>query len=243
VLEVRDLHVHYGRVPALHGVSLTVPPGSIVTLLGTNGAGKSTTLRAVSGLLRPAEGQITFEGRRIDGQPPHAILGRGIAQVPEGRQIFPDLTVWENLRLGAYRVADAREVERRLEDAVARFPLLGERRRQLGGTLSGGEQQMLAIARALMARPKLLLLDEPSLGLAPRFIERVFAIIRELNAQGLAILLVEQKARMALAIAAEGYVLETGRVTLKGAGRELLDNEMVRRAYLGGTGESGAHAS
>jgi branched-chain amino acid transport system ATP-binding protein len=233
MLTVADLHVEYGRVPALRGVSLTVPAGRIVTLLGTNGAGKSTTLRTISGLLRPRQGQITLDGRRLDGIPPHEVLGAGIAHVPEGRQIFPDMTVEENLRLGAYRSRDAGRVRDLLEQVFARFAVLRERRRQLGGTLSGGEQQMLAIGRALMGSPRLLMLDEPSLGLAPRFIERVFAIVRELNAQGIAVLLVEQKARAALQVADEAYVLETGRVILTGTGRQLLGNDLVRRAYLG----------
>jgi branched-chain amino acid transport system ATP-binding protein len=233
MLEIEDLHVHYARVPALRGISVRVPAGRIVTLIGTNGAGKSTTLRAISGLLRPVEGRIVFEGRRLDGRPPHAILEAGIAHVPEGRQIFPDMTVEENLTLGAYRSRNGARRRERLDEVFARFPILRDRRRQLGGTLSGGEQQMLAIGRALMARPRLLLLDEPSLGLAPLFIERVFAIVRELHAQGISILLVEQKAQAALQIADEAYVLETGRVILSGTGQELLDNDLVRRAYLG----------
>jgi len=217
----------------LRDMSLRVDDRSVVTLIGANGAGKTTTLRAISGLLRPAQGRITFEGRRIDGLAPHEILSLGIAHVPEGRQIFPDLTVTENLRLGAYRSAGGAELRQRMEEVFARFPILRERRNQLGGTLSGGEQQMLAIGRALMARPRLLLLDEPSLGLSPIYIERVLAIIRELHAQGIAILLVEQKAPAALQIADRGYVLETGRVVLTGTGNELLNNDMVQRAYLG----------
>ncbi len=233
MLEVADLHVRYGRTPALHGISLAVPPGSIVTLIGANGAGKTTTVRTISGLLRPAAGRIAFEGRRIEGMAPHEILGLGIAHVPEGRQIFPDLTVYENLRLGAYRTRDPAQARRRLDEMFARFPVLHERRDQLGGTLSGGEQQMLAIGRALVAAPRLLMLDEPSLGLAPLYIERVMEIIRDLHAQGIAILLVEQKAQAALLIAQQAYVLETGRIAMAGTGRELLGNEQVRRAYLG----------
>jgi len=233
MLEVEELHVRYGRTPALHGVSLAVPKGAIVTLIGANGAGKTTTVRTISGLLRPSAGRIAFEGRRIEGMAPHEILGLGIAHVPEGRQIFPDLTVHENLRLGAYRTRDPAQARRRLDEVFARFPVLHERRRQLGGTLSGGEQQMLAIGRALVAAPRLLILDEPSLGLAPLFIERVMDIIRDLHAQGIAILLVEQKAQAALHIAQQAYVLETGRIAMAGTGRELLGNEEVRRAYLG----------
>ncbi|HUP34688.1 MAG TPA: ABC transporter ATP-binding protein [Candidatus Limnocylindria bacterium] len=233
MLEIEDLHVQYARVPALRGISMRVAAGRIVTLIGTNGAGKSTTLRTISGLLRPVEGRIVFEGRRLDGRPPHAILQAGIAHVPEGRQIFPDMTVEENLALGAYQSRSGAVRRERLAEVFERFPILRDRGRQLGGTLSGGEQQMLAIGRALMARPRLLLLDEPSLGLAPLFIERVFAIVRELHAQGISILLVEQKAQAALQIADEAYVLETGRVILSGTGQALLDNDLVRRAYLG----------
>ena len=233
MLEVEDLHVHYGPVAALKGISLRVEDGSIVTLIGANGAGKSTTLRAISGLLSATRGRITFRGRRMDGLPPHEILGLGIGHVPEGRQIFPDLTVAENLRLGGYREREGGRLRRRLEEVFARFPVLRERRTQLGGTLSGGEQQMLAIGRALMAAPRLLMLDEPSLGLAPLYVDRVVEILRDLNAQGIAILLVEQKVQAALRIAHRGYVLETGRVVLEDSGARLLDNEEVQRAYLG----------
>jgi branched-chain amino acid transport system ATP-binding protein len=233
VLELHDVRVHYGQIEALHGVSLRVEAGSIVTLIGGNGAGKSTTLRTISGLLAPTAGRITFEGRPIHGLPPHEILALGIGHVPEGRQIFPDLTVWENLRLGAFRARRARDVKDRLEAVFARFPVLSERAAQLGGTLSGGEQQMLAIGRALMAGPRLLMLDEPSLGLAPLFVERVVDIVKALNAQGISILLVEQRAQAALRIAAHGYVLETGRIVLADEGARLLENEDVKRAYLG----------
>jgi branched-chain amino acid transport system ATP-binding protein len=233
VLELDDVRVHYGPIEALHGVSLRVDAGSIVTLIGANGAGKSTTLRTISGLLAPTGGRITFDGRPIHGRPPHEILGLGIGHVPEGRQIFPDLTVWENLRLGAFRERRPREIAERLEATLVRFPVLRERARQLGGTLSGGEQQMLAIGRALMARPRLLMLDEPSLGLAPLYVERVVEIIKALNAAGIAILLVEQRAQAALRIARRGYVLETGRVVLSDEGARLLENEDVKRAYLG----------
>jgi len=233
VLELADVRVQYGPIEALHGVSLRVEAGSIVTLIGANGAGKSTTLRTISGLLVPSGGGITFEGRPIHGRPPHEILGLGIGHVPEGRQIFPDLTVWENLRLGAFRERRPREIAERLEATLDRFPVLRERTRQLGGTLSGGEQQMLAIGRALMAGPRLLMLDEPSLGLAPLYVERVVEIVKTLNAAGIAILLVEQRAQAALRIARRGYVLETGRVVLSDEGARLLENEDVKRAYLG----------
>jgi len=232
-LEVQDVRVHYGPIEALHGISLRVAAGSIVTLIGANGAGKSTTLRTISGLLTPTAGRITFEGRAIHGLPPSAILGLGIAHVPEGRQIFPDLTVWENLRLGAFRERRPPEIARRREAVYAQFPVLHERARQLAGTLSGGEQQMLAIGRALMAGPRLLMLDEPSLGLAPRYVERVVEIVKSLNAQGISVLLVEQRAQAALHIAGRGYVLETGRIVLADEAARLLENEDVKRAYLG----------
>ncbi len=233
MLELEDLHVRYGPIEALHGISLRVAAGTIVTLIGGNGAGKSTTLRAISGLLTPTAGRITFEGRPIHGRPPHAILGLGIGHVPEGRQIFANLTVWENLRLGAFRERNAGRVLSRLEAVFQQFPVLRERAKQRGGTLSGGEQQMLAIGRALMAGPRLLMLDEPSLGLAPLYVDRVVEIVKALNAQGIAILLVEQRAQAALRIAERGYVLETGRIVLADDGARLLENEDVKRAYLG----------
>ena len=233
MLEVEDLHVSYGPLAALRGVSLRVPRGAIVTLIGANGAGKSTTLRAISGLLTPTAGRILLEGQPIHGRLPHEILALGIAHVPEGRQIFPDLTVRENLRLGAFRERRAAAVAGRLEAVFAEFPVLAERRKQLGGTLSGGEQQMLAIGRALIAEPRLLMLDEPSLGLAPLYVERVLEIIRRLNARGVSILLVEQRAQAALSIAQRGYALQTGRIVLEDEGARLLDNEEVKRAYLG----------
>jgi branched-chain amino acid transport system ATP-binding protein len=233
MLELEDVHVHYGPIEALHGVSLRVEAGAIVTLIGGNGAGKSTTLRTISGLLAPTAGRITFEGRPIQGRPPHDILGLGIAHVPEGRQIFPNLSVWENLRLGAFRERRKGQVMDGLDAVFRQFPVLRERAKQLGGTLSGGEQQMLAIARALMAKPRLLMLDEPSLGLAPLYVERVADIVKTLNAQGMSILLVEQRARGALRIAKRGYVLETGRIVLADDGARLLENEDVKRAYLG----------
>ena len=233
MLELENVHVRYGPIEALHGVSLRVAAGTIVTLIGGNGAGKSTTLRTISGLLAPTAGRIIFEGRPIQGRSPHEILGLGIGHVPEGRQIFPTLTVWENLRLGAFREGRAHEVTERLEAVFQEFPVLHERARQLGGTLSGGEQQMLAIGRALMARPRLLMLDEPSLGLAPLYVERVVEIMRALNTRGISILLVEQRAHTALKIAERGYVLETGRIVLEDEGSRLLENEDVKRAYLG----------
>jgi branched-chain amino acid transport system ATP-binding protein len=233
MLELEDVHVRYGPIEALHGISLRVEAGTIVTLIGGNGAGKSTTLRTISGLLAPTSGRIRFEGRPIHGHPPHTILGLGIAHVPEGRQIFPNLSVWENLRLGAFRARGKDHVMERLEAVFQQFPVLRERAKQLGGTLSGGEQQMLAIGRALMTEPRLLMLDEPSLGLAPLYVQRVIDIVQALNAQGMAILLVEQRAQAALRIAEQGYVLETGRIVLADNGARLLDNEDLKRAYLG----------
>jgi branched-chain amino acid transport system ATP-binding protein len=233
MLELEDVHVRYGPIEALHGISLRVEPGTIVTLIGGNGAGKSTTLRTVSGLLTPTSGRITLDGQPIHGRPPHTILGLGIAHVPEGRQIFPNLSVWENLRLGAFRTHSKPQVMQRLDAVFQQFPVLRERARQLGGTLSGGEQQMLAIGRALMTEPRLLMLDEPSLGLAPLYVQRVIDIVQGLNAQGMAILLVEQRAQAALRIAKRGYVLETGRIVLANDGASLLDDEDVKRAYLG----------
>jgi branched-chain amino acid transport system ATP-binding protein len=233
VLELNGVHVRYGPIEVLHGISLRVAAGAIVTLIGGNGAGKSTTLRTISGLLTPTAGTITFDGQPIHGRPPHEVLALGIGHVPEGRQIFPDLSVWENLRLGAFRTRRAGEVNERLEAVFEEFPVLRERAGQLGGTLSGGEQQMLAIGRALMAAPRLLMLDEPSLGLAPIYVERVVEIVKTLNARGISILLVEQRAQAALRIAERGYVLETGRVVLEDAGATLLNHEDVKRAYLG----------
>jgi branched-chain amino acid transport system ATP-binding protein len=233
MLELEDVHVRYGPIEALHGISLRVEPGTIVTLIGGNGAGKSTTLRTVSGLLTPTSGRITLDGQPIHGRPPHTILGLGIAHVPEGRQIFPNLSVWENLRLGAFRTHSKPQVMQRLDAVFQQFPVLRERARQLGGTLSGGEQQMLAIGRALMTEPRLLMLDEPSLGLAPLYVQRVIDIVQGLNAHGMAILLVEQRAQAALRIAKRGYVLETGRIVLANDGASLLDDEDVKRAYLG----------
>jgi len=232
VLEVADLSVAYGRRRALQEVSLRVGPGEIVTLLGANGSGKSTALRAISGLVRPSHGAIRWAGRDLAHRPADAIVTLGIGHVPEGRDIFPDFSVLENLLVGAHTVA-SRDVPERLLAAYALFPLLGERRRQRAGTLSGGEQQMLAIARALMARPRLLLLDEPSLGLAPRLVGEIFRVIRAINADGVSVLLVEQNARAALALAGRGYVLETGRIVAEGLSADLARDSRIRSAYLG----------
>jgi branched-chain amino acid transport system ATP-binding protein len=233
MLKLDNVHVFYGQIEALKGISLTVDTGEIVTLIGANGAGKSTTLAAISGTQPLRSGGIWFDGERIDMLSPDRIVQRRILQVPEGRRIFPRLTVEENLRMGGYTVKAAAVVERNINQAYELFPILGERRRQPGGTLSGGEQQMLAIARALMANPRMLLLDEPSLGLAPILIEKIFATIQKINREGTSILLVEQNAQQALAVAHRGYVLETGKIVLEGTGRELLENAGVREAYLG----------
>jgi branched-chain amino acid transport system ATP-binding protein len=232
VLEVRDLHVSYGEIPALKGISLTVGAGEIVALLGSNGAGKTTTLRTLSGLLAPRAGDIVLEDRPIAGLPAHVIVRRGIAHVPEGRRIFNRLTVRENLEMGAYTRSDA-GVAADLERVFALFPRLRERRAQVAGTLSGGEQQMLAIARALMASPRLLLLDEPSMGLAPVLVEQIFETVQDINRQGTTILLVEQNAALALDVAQRAYVLETGSIVLSGAAADLARDQDVRRAYLG----------
>ena len=233
LLTVDGLETFYGGIQALKGVSFEVPEGSIVTLLGANGAGKSTTLKSISGLVRPARGTVTFTGRRIDGLPSEQIVRLGISHVPEGRELFPELTVLENLKMGAYTRTDKRAIAKSLEQAQGHFPILAERRLQLAGTLSGGEQQMLAIARALMAEPRLLLLDEPSLGLAPMLVEEIFRIIGEIHDNGTTVLLVEQNANKALSIADFGYVLETGTVSLAGDSRQLLRDDHVRRSYLG----------
>ncbi|MBI3911119.1 MAG: ABC transporter ATP-binding protein [Armatimonadetes bacterium] len=233
MLEIENLNVYYGAIHALKGISLRVEAGEIVTLIGANGAGKSTTLRTISGLLRPRPGSIRYEQQDLTRLPPDAIVRAGICQVPEGRRIFPNLTVLENLEMGAYTRRDRRGIAADLEQVFALFPRLRERARQMGGTLSGGEQQMLAIGRALMVRPKLLLLDEPSLGLAPFLVQEIFRIIQEINQRGTTLLLVEQNAHMALGIAHRGYVLETGRVTLADTGAALLNNPEVRHAYLG----------
>jgi branched-chain amino acid transport system ATP-binding protein len=233
-LEVRNLHASYGqKIRALQGVSLTVRRGEIACLIGGNGSGKSTLLQTVSGLLWPDEGEIVFEGRRIDSLPAHRVAAGGVVQVPEGRRIFPRLTVVENLEMGAYLRRDAAAVADDLERMFDLFPILRTRRSQAGGTLSGGEQQMLAIARALMSRPRLLMLDEPSMGLAPLVVEKIFETVRRINREGITVLLVEQNAQQALQIAHRGYVMETGRVTLEDQAQALLKNERVRKAYLG----------
>jgi len=233
MLVIDSIVTHYGPVEALKGISLEVREGEIVTLIGANGAGKSTTLRTISGLVRPTSGSIKYEGRELTALPPERIVAMGIAHVPEGRRVFPMMTVLENLELGAFPRKDAAGVRQDMEFVFSLFPRLAERRKQLAGTMSGGEQQMLAIARALMARPKLLLLDEPSMGLAPRIVESIFEVIQDINRQGTTVLLVEQNAHLALSIAHRGYVLETGRIVLSGTARSLLENEAVRRAYLG----------
>jgi branched-chain amino acid transport system ATP-binding protein len=233
VLAVKDLHVHYGGIHALRGVSLEVPEGQVVALIGANGAGKTTTLRAVSRMVRPSQGSVTFHGEELTRLQPHEIVARGLAHAPEGRGIFLNLTVRENLQLGAFLRTDADAIAKDQEEAFARFPILKERVDQVAGTLSGGEQQMLAVARALMSRPKLLLLDEPSLGLAPQVVERIFQVLQEVSRQGVALLLVEQNAHKALQIAHQAYVLETGEVVMRGTGRELLSSPEVRKAYLG----------
>jgi branched-chain amino acid transport system ATP-binding protein len=232
MLAVEDLHVYYGEIHALRGIAFEVRAGEIVALLGNNGAGKTTTLKSISGLLPPRQGRIVLEGKALAGVPPHEVVQRGIAHVPEGRRIFNRLTIRENLMMGAYRRTDD-GVANDLERVLALFPILRERGAQVGGTLSGGEQQMLAIARALMARPRLLLLDEPSMGLAPVVVERIFETVLDINRQGTTILLVEQNAAMALSVAHRGYVLETGRIALSGTAEELAENSEVRSAYLG----------
>ena len=233
LLVVEGIETFYGGIQALKGVSLEVPEGSIVTLLGANGAGKSTTLKSISGLVPPTRGSVTFTGRRIDELASEKIVRLGISHVPEGRELFPELTVLENLKMGAYARTDRRAVGRGLERVHAHFPILAERRLQVAGTLSGGEQQMLAIGRALMAEPRLMLLDEPSLGLAPMLVEEIFRIIREIHDHGTTVLLVEQNANKALSIADYGNVLETGTVSLAGDSRQLLRDDHVRRSYLG----------
>ncbi len=233
MLKIDNLHVSYGGIRALQGVSLEVPDGKIVTLIGANGAGKSTTLRTISGLVKADSGSITYDGQELLGQPINKILEKGIAMVPEGRRVFTNLSVVENLRIGAYLRNDKAQIEKDLEWVYELFPRLKERSWQMAGTLSGGEQQMLAVARALMSKPKVIMMDEPSLGLAPLVVKGIFDIIRTINDQGVTVLLIEQNANMALKIADHAYVLETGRITLTGTGRELLVNEDVKKAYLG----------
>jgi branched-chain amino acid transport system ATP-binding protein len=233
LLELNDVHTYYGHIHALRGISLMVEEGEIVTLIGSNGAGKTTTLRTISGLLHPRKGDITMRGESVVGVPPHKIVESGIGHVPEGRGIFPKLTVRENLEMGAFTHKDKSEVNERLEFVFGLFPRLKERVSQYGGTLSGGEQQMLATARGLMLNPKILLMDEPSMGLAPVLVESIFDIIRQLHEAGTTILLVEQNAQMALQIADRGYVLQTGEIVLSDSAQNLRNNDMVQKAYLG----------
>ncbi len=234
LLEIENLHSYYGHVHALKGISLEVEEGEIITLIGANGAGKTTTLRTVSGLLTPREGRVVFDGQMLNGVPAHQIVNMGISQAPEGRKVFTTLTVQENLNMGAYSLGSDREaIEENRRRVFQLFPRLEERKNQVAGTLSGGEQQMLSIGRALMARPRLLMLDEPSLGLAPMLVKAIFQTIEEINQGGVTILLVEQNARAALRLADKGYVLETGRTILSGSAEELIRDERVRKAYLG----------
>jgi len=233
MLEIENLSVHYGMIQAVHDVSFHVEKGEIVSLIGANGAGKTTILRTISGLTRSSKGKISFEGKGIEKQAPQKIVASGLSQVPEGRHVFPGLTVQENLEMGAFLRKD-KEVKQDYEQVFSKFPVLKERKNQDAATLSGGEQQMLAMGRALMSKPKLLLLDEPSMGLAPIFIREIFSTIQEIQKQGTTILLIEQNAKMALSIADRGYVLETGKIVLEGTGEELLASDEVRKAYLGG---------
>jgi branched-chain amino acid transport system ATP-binding protein len=233
LLELKDVHTYYGAIEALKGISIEVYPGEIVTLIGSNGAGKSTTLRSINGLNHPRHGSIRFEGRDITNASPHSVVKMGIAQSPEGRRLFPRMSVHENLEMGAFQRDDRRGIREDIDRVFELFPRLQERRTQKAGTLSGGEQQMCAIGRALMARPKLLMLDEPSMGLAPIFVERIFETIIEVNKQGTTVLLVEQNALMALDVAKRGYVLETGKVALADDAKSLRENEQVRKTYLG----------
>ena len=234
MLKVTDLHVHYGAIHALKGISFNLNEGEIVALIGANGAGKSTLLNTISGILEASQGTVEYQEEVISNTPPQEIVKKGVIQVPEGRKIFAKMTVTENLEMGAFIKKDKRQVQCQIDSMLERFPLIKDRRNQLGGTLSGGEQQMLAIARGLMADPKLMLLDEPSMGLAPVLVEQVFDVIEDINKQGTSILLVEQNAQMALSIADRAYVLETGRIVLEGNAMDVLNNSMVIEAYLGG---------
>ena len=234
MLRLEDVHAGYGPITALRGLHLSVAPGELVCLIGANGAGKSSTLRAISGLLAPSQGRIVFDGREIQGEAPAGILKSGIAHCPEGRRVFPHMTVEENLAMGAYVRTDRSAIAADMAEVGRHFPILLERRQQMAGTLSGGEQQMLAIARALMARPRLILFDEPSLGLAPTIVEMTFSIIADIRRRGTTVLMVEQNAYAALRMADRAYVMETGRIVLEGRARDLLDDDHVRRAYLGG---------
>ncbi|MER8221766.1 ABC transporter ATP-binding protein [Streptomyces sp. NPDC094143] len=233
LLEVEDLRVSYGKIEAVKGISFSVDAGQVVTLIGTNGAGKTTTLRTLSGLLKPTAGKILFDGEPLNGVPAHKIVSLGLAHSPEGRHIFPRLTIFENLQLGAFLRKDKEGIEKDIQKAYDLFPILGERRNQAAGTLSGGEQQMLAMGRALMSQPKLLMLDEPSMGLSPIMMQKIMATISELKSQGTTILLVEQNAQAALSLADQGHVMEVGNIVLSGTGQDLLHDESVRKAYLG----------
>ncbi|MFJ8665916.1 ABC transporter ATP-binding protein [Streptomyces sp. NPDC093600] len=233
LLEVEDLRVAYGKIEAVKGISFTVEAGQVVTLIGTNGAGKTTTLRTLSGLLKPSSGKITFDGQVLNGIPAHKVVSLGLAHSPEGRHIFPRLTITENLKLGAFLRKDKDGIERDVQRAYDLFPILGERRKQAAGTLSGGEQQMLAMGRALMSQPKLLMLDEPSMGLSPIMMQKIMETIATLKAEGMTILLIEQNAQAALSLADHGYVLEVGTIKLSGTGQDLLHNDDVRKTYLG----------
>ena len=233
LLEVEDLRVAYGKIEAVKGISFSVEAGQVVTLIGTNGAGKTTTLRTLSGLLKPASGKVVFDGKPLSGVPAHKIVALGLAHSPEGRHIFPRLTIEENLQLGAFLRKDKEGIEKDIQRAYDLFPILGERRKQAAGTLSGGEQQMLAIGRAMMSKPRLLMLDEPSMGLSPIMMQKIMATIAELKSQGTTILLVEQNAQAALSLADQGHVMEVGNIVLSGTGQDLLHDESVRKAYLG----------
>jgi len=233
MLKITDLHVAYGGIKALRGINLEVPEGKIITLIGANGAGKSTTLRSIAGLVKPTQGSITYNGKELLNIGINKVIGEGIALVPEGRRVFSDLSVLENLKVGAYLRKDKVKINEDIQWIYSLFPCLEERNWQMAGTLSGGEQQMLAVGRALMSRPKLLMMDEPSLGLAPLIIRDIFTIIKEINRQGVTVLLIEQNANQALHVADIGYVLETGKITLSGPGKELLRDEQVKKAYLG----------
>ena len=234
MLEIRELNVHYGVIQALKGISFTVNEGEIVTLIGANGAGKTTTLRTISGLIKPTSGSIIYNGEDITKLSAPKRVAKGISQAPEGRRIFPDMSILENLELGAFLRKDKAEIQKDIQSVYERFPILGDRRKQRAGTLSGGEQQMLAIGRALMSKPNILLLDEPSMGLAPLLVKEIFNIVKEINEAGTTILLVEQNANMALSIADRAYVIETGDIGLSGTGEELAKSDEIRKAYLGG---------
>ena len=233
MLEVRDLQVYYGMIHAIKGISFDVNQGEVIALIGANGAGKTTTLHTITGLLAPKSGSVLFEGKDITKVPAHKIVSMGMAHVPEGRRVFAELSVYENLKMGAYTRKDKKEIEESLANVYKRFPRLEERKNQMAGTLSGGEQQMLAMGRALMSKPKIILMDEPSMGLSPIFVEEIFNIIKEISAEGTTVLLVEQNAKKALSIADRAYVLETGKIVLEGDAKDLLNDESIKKAYLG----------